>query len=124
LGIGITKGKGSVDISDISGNDSVAGGSLIFKYKKLRLLPYNRKKEKLRKNVLTPLVSFMINDLVVKSNNPRFARKPRVGEVYFKRDTRKSIVNYVWKSVLSGLMSTMGFNNKAQRQDRKENKNK
>jgi hypothetical protein len=124
LGIGITKGKGSVDISYISGNDSVAKGALIFKYKKLRLLPYNRKKEKLRKNVLTPLVSFMINDLVVKSNNPRFARKPRVGEVYFKRDTQKSIVNYVWKSVLSGLMSTMGFNNKAQRQERKEERKK
>jgi hypothetical protein len=124
LGIGITKGKGRVDISYISGNDSVAKGALIFKYKKLRLLPYNRKKEKLRKNVLTPLVSFMINDLVVKSNNPRFARKPRVGEVYFKRDTQKSIVNYVWKSVLSGLMSTMGFNNRAQRQERKEERKK
>ncbi len=83
-------------------------------------MPYSRKKEKLKKGVLSPLISFMINDLVVKSNNPKFARKPRVGQVYFERDTQKSVVNYVWKSVLSGLMSTMGFNTKAQKQERKE----
>ncbi len=122
LGIGIVKGHGRVDITNITGNDSVATGDLVFRYKKLRLLPYNRKKEKLRKGVLSPLISFMINDLVVKSNNPKFARKPRVGEVYFKRDTQKSIVNYVWKSVLSGLMTTLGFNNKALKQERKEEK--
>ncbi len=120
LGLGIVKGIGRSDITYISGNDSTAKGSLIFRYKKLRVLPYSRKKEKLKKGVLSPLISFMINDLVVKSNNPKFARKPRVGQVYFERDTQKSVVNYVWKSVLSGLMSTMGFNTKAQKQERKE----
>ena len=120
LGIGIIKGKGSTDIQYIAGTDSTAKGSLVFRYKKLRVMPYSRKKEKLKKGVLSPLISFMINDLVVKSNNPKFARKPRVGQVYFERDTQKSVVNYVWKSVLSGLMSTMGFNTKAQKQERKE----
>jgi len=83
LGIGIIKGKGSTDIQYIAGTDSTAKGSLVFRYKKLRVMP-------------------------------------RVGQVYFERDTQKSVVNYVWKSVLSGLMSTMGFNTKAQKQERKE----
>ena len=122
LGIGVVNGKGLVEIPYISATETTANGFLVFRYKKLRLLPYSRKKEKLKKGVLSPLVSFMINDLVIKSNNPKFARKPRLGQVYFKRDTQKSIVNYVWKGILSGLMSTMGFNNKAQRRERKEDK--
>ena len=62
----------------------------------------------------------MINGLVIKSYNPRFARTPRTGIVYYKRDTRRSIVNYLWKSLLSGMLSTMGVNNKEQRQQKKD----
>ena len=69
---------------------------------------------------MSPLLSFMINDLVVKSNNPKFARKPRVGQVYFVRDTRKGVINFIWKGVLSGVSSTLGFNNREQRKVKKE----
>ncbi len=120
LGIGITKGKGNVDIPLIRGNDSIATGALTFRYKKLRLAMYNRKKEQLNKGILSPLINFMINDLVVKSNNPKFARKPRIGQVYNIRDTRKAVVNFAWKGILSGLLSTLGFNNKEQRKERKQ----
>ncbi len=122
LGIGIIKGKGSVDVNQITGLQDVSTGNLIFRYKTLRIHPYSRKKEKLKKGPLSPLIKFMINDLVVKSNNPKFARKPRVGQVYFERDYRKGFINYIWKSVLSGLMSTMGFNSKEQRKGKKEDK--
>ena len=122
LGIGILRGTGSVDIPLISANDSISRGSMTFRYKKLRLAMYDRKKESIKTGFLSPLINFMINDLVVKSNNPKFARKPRIGQVYFKRDTRKGIVNYVWKGILSGMLSTLGFNNKEQRQERKEMK--
>jgi len=122
LGIGIIKGKGSVDIRQIVGTDDVATGNLIFRYKQLRLHPYSRKKEKLKKGPLSPIIKFMINDLVVKSNNPKFARRPRVGQVYFERDPQKGIINYLWKGMLSGLASTMGFNSREQRKEKKENK--
>jgi hypothetical protein len=122
LGIGIIKGKGRVDVNKITGINDKSSGEVIFRYKNLRIHPYSRKKEKLKKGPLSPLIKFMINDLVVKSNNPKFARRPRVGQVYFARDYRKGVINYIWKSVLSGLMSTMGFNNKEQRKEKKENK--
>jgi len=124
LGIGIIRGEGSVDAPFIWANDSIARGNLVFKYKKLKLVTYNRKKEKLNKGVLSPLINFLINDLVVKSNNPKFARKPRTGQVYFVRDTQKSVVNYLFKSLLSGLLSTLGFNNKEERLERKEERKK
>jgi hypothetical protein len=124
LGIGIIKGTGSVYVNSVVGSDSTALGSLVFRYKNLRLLPYSRNKDRLRSGALSPLLSFMINDLVVKSNNPKFARKPRVGEVYFVRDTRKGVVNFIWKGVLSGITSTLGFNNKELRKIKKEARRK
>ena len=124
LGIGIVKGRGSVHVNSVVGGDSIALGSLVFRYKNLRLLPYSRNKERLRSGALSPLLSFMINDLVVKSNNPRFARKPREGQVYFVRDTRKGVINFVWKGVLSGVSSTLGFNNREQRKVKKEARRK
>ena len=120
LGMGILRGQGSVEAPFITANDSIATGHLVFKYKKLRLAMYNRKKAKLNQGFGTPLLNFLINDLVVKSNNPKFARKPRIGQVYFVRDTEKGVVNYLWKGILSGLTSTLGFNNKEQRLERKE----
>jgi hypothetical protein len=122
LGIGIMKGRGSVDIPLIIATDSVATGYLTFRYKKLRLAMYNRKKEQLNKGFMSPLINFLINDLVVRSNNPRFARKPKIGQVYFERDTRKGVVNFAWKSILSGMLSTLGFNTKEQRQEKREMK--
>jgi len=120
LGIGITHGKGSVDIPLITANDSIAYGSMIFRYKRLKLALYSRKKDQLNKGLWSIVANALINDLVVRSNNPRFARKPKTGLVYFKRDTRKGIVNYAWKGMLSGMLSTLGFNNKGQRKERKE----
>lgn len=124
LGIGITNGVGSVEVPLISGNDSVAKGSLLFKYKKLRLAMYNREKEELNTSFFSPVINFFINDLVLRSNNPRFARRTKIGVAYFKRDTRKSIVNYSFKSLLSGMLYTLGINNKGQRQEKKELKQK
>ncbi len=119
LGIGILNGKGSVDIPLIIAGNDIARGNMTFRYKKLKLAMYDRKKEQMNKGFLSPFVNFLINDLVVKSNNPKFARKPRIGQVYFERDTRKGIVNYAWKSILSGMLSTLGFNNKEQRLEKK-----
>jgi hypothetical protein len=124
MGIGITDGVGSVEVPLISGNDSIAYGSLLFKYKKLRLALYNREKEELNSSFFSPVVNFFINDLVLRSNNPRFARRTKTGVVYFKRDTRKGIVNYTFKSLLSGMLSTLGINNKGQRQEKKDMKEK
>ena len=57
--------------------------------------------------------------MVAVANNPKFARSPRKGQAYFERDTEKGIINYIFKSALSGMISTLGFNNKEQRQIKK-----
>ncbi len=119
VGITLKKGFGELDIPLISGNSEHSQGSITFKYRKLKLELYDRDKAQNATGLGGNMANLLLNDILIKSNNPGFFRKTRTGEVYFKRDTQKSIVSYTWKSVLSGIMSTMGYNNKEQRQEKK-----
>jgi len=123
MGMSIAEGKGFIEIPKIEGDSGIAQGKMYFKYKKLKVTLYNRKKAQLHQGMFTPLVDFMLNGLLLKSNNPKWARSPRIGQAYFERDNEKGIVNYIFKSSLSGIISTLGFNNKGQRQEKKGSKN-
>jgi len=123
LGISIRNGTGHIQESFISGDEDHSTGTMIFTYKKLKLGLYNRNKAQENKGMFGGLTRFLINDLFIHSNNPKFARQPREGMVFFVRDEEKAIINYTWKSVLSGILSTVGINKKEQRQERKELKN-
>ncbi len=120
MGLTILSGKGNIDIPLITANDTLSMGSMMFKYRRLKVGLYNRKKANHSGGIATPLASFVLNGLVLRSNNPNWFKRPRVGITYFKRDRNKSIANYIWKSTLSGVLSTLGFNNKEQRKRRKE----
>jgi len=122
FGITIRRGHGSLIIPQITANNTKSLGELTFLYKKFKLAMYNRKKAKLNRGIASPLIDFMMNGVLVKSNNPKFLGKERVGEVYFERDQEKSIFNFIWKSIMSGALSTMGFNKKEQRKAAKEKK--
>lgn len=122
FGITIARGKGGVKIPFIMFSDIHSEGSIIFKYDKLKLALYNRNKAKMNQGLGSGLVEFMLNGVLIKSNNPSFLGKTRTGEVYAKRNNQRSFFNYIWKSTMRGLMSTLGFNNKEQREDKKEMK--
>lgn len=122
FGISIVRGKGGLDIPLIKMNDIHSKGTINFEYKKLKLAMYNRNKAKLQKGIGSGLIEFMLNGVLVKSNNPTFLGKPRTGDVYFERNDQRSFFNYIWKSTMSGLMTTMGFYNKELRGEKKERK--
>ncbi len=122
MGINIRSGKGQIETPLITGNKKFAKGKMTFKYHRLKFGLYNRKKAESYNGIASSFINFMLNDVMVRSNNPRFFGKVKNGIVYFKRDTRKSFINFIWKSVLSGILSTMGFNNKQQRLEKKEYK--
>jgi hypothetical protein len=42
--------------------------------------------------------------------------------IYFERDTHKSIFNFLWKSIFSGIKSTIGVNKDEQKEMKKEQK--
>lgn len=122
VGISIASGTGEADVQYVSGNDKFAKGNMLFLYKNLKLRLYNRKKAKTKKGLGSPFVNFMMNNLMIRSNNPKFLKPPRKGIVYFVRNPHKSFINYLWKSSLSGILSTIGFNNKQQRIEKKVEK--
>ena len=119
LGISIVSGKGRIVYSDIKGDNNESSGIMLFKYRKFKLKMYDTEKSKVSSGFFAPMFNFMINGLMIKSYNPRFARTPRKGIIYYERDSQRSIINYLWKSLLSGMLSTMGINTKEQRQQKK-----
>jgi hypothetical protein len=70
--------------------------------------------DQIKNALMTEVVNILIPD-----QNPREDGRKRTGVIYYERDTSKSFFNFVWKSTLSGLKSSAGFNNKIQRQIRK-----
>ena len=55
--------------------------------------------------------SFLANTFVINNKSPN-GKNLRVGEIYFERDKQKSIFNFLWKSLLSGIKPSLGINEK------------
>ena len=54
--------------------------------------------------------SFFANTFIINRNNPRFLFV-RKGDIYSERDTTKSFFNYLAKTMLSGVVSSIGAKN-------------
>ena len=102
-------------------NDEEAKGHLLFYYNDLSVEVLDKKQTTWTK-IKTGVINFAANDLVVNNDNPTKSGKMKTGVIFFKRDKEKGIINFFWKSTLSGLKSTMGFNSKAQKEMLKEEK--
>ena len=122
LGLTILSGVGSLEVPLITGNDTAAKGNVNFLYKKLKLRLYNRKKSQKSKKFYSPFANFMMNSIIIKSNNPPFLGHTKKGIVFYDRIPERSFISYLWKSNLSGILSTLGFNNKQQREGKREDK--
>ena len=117
--------SGTVDrlvIPKVYANSRKAQGKLILYYHDLKMdLPPQTDKnwEHFKKSVL----SFAANTYVAQSN-PNQQGKLREGIIYFERDSGKSIFNYLWKSVFSGIKSTVNVNSKEQKEIKKDARQK
>jgi len=98
----------------VTANDDVATGKLLFYYHDLSIAVTSEKKSTWT-SIKKGVVNFVANDLIVNDANPTKSGKMKTGMIYFRRDKEKGIINFVWKSALSGLKSTMGFNSKEQK---------
>jgi hypothetical protein len=105
----------------ITANDDFATGKLLFYYNDLQIHVEDKKQTTWNK-IKTGVINFAANDLIINNDNPTKNGKLKTGTIHFVRDKEKGIINFVWKSVLSGLKSTMGFNSKAQKDMIKEEK--
>jgi hypothetical protein len=114
----------------VRANDNEASGKLIFYYNNLKVLVESREKTTWNK-IKTGVINFAANNLVVNNDNPTKSGKLKTGTIYFQRKKESSIFNFLWKSIFSGLKSTMGFNSdvqksmiKAEKKGKPDNKDK
>ncbi len=86
---------------DISGNNNTAQINMKMDYDEFKIAVLNKKKKK------NWLVSTIANIFVSKDSDDQEDKRFREGSGNATRDKTKSIFNYLWLSVKSGLISTM-----------------
>ena len=72
---------------------------------KLSLLEKDQGKASLDKKDVT---SFLANLVVLKKDNPKDGKAPRQEQAQFRRDPNGGFMMLVWKTVLVGILKTIG----------------
>lgn len=95
----------SLDFSAGADND-LARGEVTFLYRNLKVSMLKRKSEYERKK--RTLVSFLAN-IIIHEDNPKTGKPARVGKIFFKREEPVPFFGYMWKSLLTGIQSSIGL---------------
>ncbi|MTI31369.1 hypothetical protein [Xanthovirga aplysinae] len=104
----VKSGKAKKLNFDLVANKYEAKGKMRFHYNNLRIGVIDPKTGKTG-GLKGGLISLLANTFVVKSRNPSRTFHFREGEIYYPRDSSKSIYNFWWKSLFSGFKSTFGI---------------
>jgi hypothetical protein len=113
-------------------------GSIELNYNNLKLVAYKdeekiKKQEKRRKRknkdpeqlARDNFKTFILNAFVIKKNmDEKVPEERRTGTISFQRDTTRSIFNYWWKSVLSGIKSAYNIDQPKPRDKRTKKRNR
>lgn len=88
---------------------SYSKGEMAFKYDDLKISVINKKKvgEEDPKEVNDAIASFFANTFLVNRKNPRLFSFKK-GNIYYERDSTKSIFHYWAQSVITGMISSIG----------------
>lgn len=90
-------------------NSDSAIGSMRFAYNDLRISVLSNKSGKLREE---KFLSFLVNSMALKSDNPKQGRILLPVRFVNHRDKQRSVIGYSWKSVYAGIQATFGIKNK------------
>jgi hypothetical protein len=110
----------STEIVQMQGNNVRTSGSMDFRYQNLAI-GLKPDKPGTWNRIEQWLLSSVAN-LFLARGNPNDDGKIRSGVIYFERDMAKGFPNFVWKSALSGIKSSIGINNKIQREVKRQKK--
>jgi hypothetical protein len=101
---------------NFSADQTKSSGNLLFGYNDLRISVLENKKGNTKE---VKFASFLANSLLLRSKNPK-GKELLPDEISIPRDQKRSILNYTWKSVFSGIRNTLGIkDNKQEEPDSK-----
>ncbi|MCX6303692.1 MAG: DUF748 domain-containing protein [Bacteroidetes bacterium] len=116
--VAITRGTATAtEIIHINANNAKSHGLMQFQYKNLFISLQPTKPgtwNRVEQSLLTVLANLLLADA-----NPDENGKLTTGVIYFERDQSKGFFNFVWKSLLSGIKSSVGVNTKTQKEIKK-----
>ena len=85
-------------------NDQKSTGVVEMIYEDLKLVTLRENKD--QEQAVSPFKTWILNTFFIKKNPAKeLSDDTRKGEIEFYRDTQKSVFNYWWKSILSGIKS-------------------
>jgi hypothetical protein len=92
----------------LNGTNTLGKGRVLLLYDDLKIVPL--KKDSGTKSGMKPkkIQGFIFNTLVLKDSNPTGDEKPRNPTAQFVRQPDKSFFNVVWKTILVGILKTVG----------------
>lgn len=85
---------------DFHYNNDLSEGALTIQYSDLKIDLLNRRNDSAK-----PVQSVFFNGLILKKDNLKNKKVYREGTIHFSRDKKKSLFNYWWKSLYSGIKS-------------------
>lgn len=97
-----------------SADKTSAGGQLFFGYNDFKISVLEKKNGNTKE---ARFASFLANSLMLKSKNPR-GKELLPDEINFQRDQKRSVLNYLWKSVFSGIRNTLGIKENKQEEQK------
>lgn len=100
----IRSGKSDLFSFSFSADKRLARGDLKVEYEDLKISVINEKQDEKKE---LKFASFFANLLLINSKNKGKEIIPE--KIYFERDSKRSDINYWWKSVFSGVKNTLGI---------------
>lgn len=85
----------------VNGNQNSATGDITMSYENLKVQLQKLDKDKQLKD--RPVLSFLVNSVIVYPDNPMKGKDIRTGRGSVSRDRYKSFFNLIWKTILDGI---------------------
>jgi hypothetical protein len=111
----VVSGKvNKVIIPLVNANEDDAHGTMQLYYNDLSIDMLDKKQTTWGK-IKTGVVGWVLNDLVVNDDNPTRSGKMTTGIISVSRKKELGFPNYLWRSIFSGLKSTVGVGSNEQK---------
>lgn len=111
----IKSGEVNSSASSISGNNYRSNTTVTLLYKDLKITPL-KNADGLGELKNKAITGFVANTFLIKNNNPKPGENERTAQLIVERKTKGSFYNFLWKSMLTGILETIGLPTKIAQQ--------